>query len=107
MAQIKGLWVHRDRLSIRVGRISIGWEYGLEYDYFTMYISAADRGITRRSAFVFGGKASIVPIRYFWSGGMKWTGPFRRLREDVLALGFAAEFFGDALLTGVLLCFAF
>jgi carbohydrate-selective porin OprB len=28
---------------------------------------------------------------------MKWTGPFRRLREDVLALGFAAEFFSDAL----------
>ena len=38
---------------------------------------------------------------------MKWTGPFRRLREDVLALGFAAEFFSDALLAGVLLCFTF
>lgn len=97
MAQIKGLWVHRDRLSIRVGRISIGGEHGLEYDYLTMYISASDRGITLWSAFVFGGKANIVPIRYFWSGGMKWKGPFRRLREDVLALGFAAEFFSDAL----------
>ncbi len=224
----------RDRLSLRVGRLSIGWEYGLEYDYFTMYMSAAfrlnvfaldandanfsvipyanwgarlrwtpnerwrvqaswmngyprdfanddkhgvdftfkprqgsffivevsyqwvptktlrkqdtdrlpgrvsfggyydtgtfdlldgsgstdkvlgsvyvlarqklwepelasDRGITVWSSFVFGGKPSIVPIRYFWSGGMKWSGPFRKLPKDVLALGFATEFFSDAL----------
>ncbi|MGB8331340.1 MAG: carbohydrate porin [Polyangiales bacterium] len=58
---------------------------------------ASDRGITVWSSFVFGGKQSIVPIRYFWSGGMKWTGPFRRLPKDDLAFGFAAEFFSDAL----------
>ena len=58
---------------------------------------ASNRGITFWSSFVFGGKPSIVPIRYFWSGGMTWTGLFRRLREDVLALGFATEFFSDVL----------
>jgi porin len=58
---------------------------------------ASDRGITVWSSFVFGGRASIVPMRYFWSGGMTWTGPFRRLHKDVLALGFATEFFSEAL----------
>ncbi len=29
-----------DRLSVRVGRISVGWEYGLEYDYFTQYTAS-------------------------------------------------------------------
>ncbi len=58
---------------------------------------ASDRGITLWSSFVFGGKATIVPIRYFWSGGLVWTGPFRKLREDVLALGFATQFFSNAL----------
>ena len=28
---------------------------------------------------------------------MKWSGPFRKLPKDVLALGFATEFFCDAL----------
>lgn len=28
---------------------------------------------------------------------MLWTGPFRRLEKDVLALGFAVQFFSDAL----------
>jgi carbohydrate-selective porin OprB len=36
-------------------------------------------------------------MRYFWSGGLKWTGPFRRLHRDVLAVGFATEFFSEAL----------
>jgi porin len=58
---------------------------------------ASDRGITLWSSFVFGGKATIVPIQYFWSGGLLWTGPFRKLPEDVLAFGFAAQFFSDGL----------
>ncbi|MGD8605888.1 MAG: carbohydrate porin [Myxococcales bacterium] len=58
---------------------------------------ASDRGITLWSSFVFGGKSTIVPIRYFWSGGMVWTGPLRRLPEDVLALGFATQFFSKGL----------
>ncbi|MFT3922268.1 MAG: carbohydrate porin [Myxococcales bacterium] len=32
-----------DRLSIRVGRVSVGWEYGLEYEYFTQYLSGVFR----------------------------------------------------------------
>jgi len=58
---------------------------------------ASDRGINVWTAVAMGGKQSIVPVPYFWSGGMLWTGPFRRLKKDVLALGFAAEFFSDAL----------
>ena len=58
---------------------------------------ASDRGINVWTAVSFGGKRSIAPITYFWSGGALWTGPFRRLKKDVLALGFATEFFSEAL----------
>ena len=58
---------------------------------------ASDRGINVWTAVAIGGKQSIVPVPYFWSGGMLWTGPFRRLKKDVLALGFAAQFFSDDL----------
>lgn len=61
-------------------------------------VLASDRGIVVWSAGTVGGKRSIVPITYFWSGGMVWTGPFRRLEKDVLALGFASQFFSHALL---------
>jgi hypothetical protein len=32
-----------DMWSVRAGRVSIGWEYGLDYDLFTQYLSAAFR----------------------------------------------------------------
>jgi len=60
-------------------------------------VFADDRGIDLWTAGTVGGKRSIVPLTYFWSGGMIWKGPFRRLERDVLALGFAAEFFSAAL----------
>jgi len=58
---------------------------------------ASDRGINVWTAVTYSGRQSIVPVPYFWSGGMLWTGPFRRLKKDVLALGFATQFFSDAL----------
>jgi porin len=61
-------------------------------------VIVSDRGIVVWTAGTVGGKRSIVPITYFWSGGMVWTGPFRRLTKDVLALGFAAQFFSEALI---------
>ena len=33
----------RDRFSIRFGRLAVGWEYGLDHDFFTQYWSAAFR----------------------------------------------------------------
>ena len=60
-------------------------------------VFADDRGIDVWTAGTVGGKRSIVPITYFWSGGMIWKGPVRRLDKDVLALGFATEFFSAAL----------
>jgi len=61
-------------------------------------VIVSDRGIVVWTAGTVGGKRSIVPLPYFWSGGMLWTGPFRRLEKDVLALGFAVQFFSDALI---------
>jgi len=63
------------------------WEPGL----------ASDRGIVVWTAASVGGRQSIIPLPYFWSGGLVWTGPFRRLSGDVLAIGFASEFFSSAL----------
>ena len=63
------------------------WEPGL----------ASDRGIVLWTAASAGGKQSIIPLPHFWSGGLVWTGPGRRLPDDVLALGFANEFFSKPL----------
>lgn len=57
----------------------------------------SDRGIVVWTAGSVGGRQSIIPLPYFWSGGLVWTGPFRRLTSDVLAFGFASQFFSKAL----------
>lgn len=58
---------------------------------------ASDRGIVVWTAASVGGRQSIIPLPYFWSGGVVWSGPFRRLVGDELALGFASQFFSNAL----------
>jgi porin len=58
---------------------------------------ASDRGVNVWTAATVGGKQSIVPVPYFWSGGVVWAGPFRRLPDDVLAFGFANQFFSKSL----------
>jgi porin len=60
-----------DRLSIRVGRLSIGWEYGLEYDYFTRYLSAA----FRLNVFALDANDpnySVIPFAN-WGARIRWT----------------------------------
>ena len=32
-------WMLDDTVSLRIGRLTVGWEYGLEYDLFTQYLS--------------------------------------------------------------------
>jgi hypothetical protein len=36
-------WLLEDTVSLRAGRLNIGWEYGLDYDFFTQHLSAAYR----------------------------------------------------------------
>jgi porin len=43
-----------------------------------------------------GGKAEIVPVSYFWSGGLIWNGPFPSRANDTLALGAANSWFSDS-----------
>ena len=65
-----------DRLSFRVGRLSIGWEYGLEYDFFTQYQSAA----FRLNVFALDGNTpnfSVIPFAN-WGARVRWT-PRKRL----------------------------
>ncbi len=60
-----------DRLSIRAGRLSIGWEYGLEYDFFTQYQSAA----FRLNVFALDGNDpnfAVIPFAN-WGVRLRWT----------------------------------
>ncbi len=36
-------WMLDDTVSLRAGRLTTGWEYGLDYDFFTQYLSGAYR----------------------------------------------------------------
>lgn len=58
---------------------------------------ASDRGINLWTAGTVSGKQSIVALPYFWSGGLVWNGPFRRLPKDTLVFGWAMEFFSREL----------
>jgi porin len=60
-----------DRLSIRAGRLSVGWEYGLEYDFFTQYQSAA----FRLNVFALDGNDpnfAVIPFAN-WGARLRWT----------------------------------
>ena len=60
-----------EQWNLRVGRLAVGWEYGLDYDVFTNYLSAAYR------LNVFGLDAntpnfSVIPFAN-WGARLRWT----------------------------------
>jgi porin len=60
-----------DTLSLRLGRLSVGWEYGLEYDIFTQYLSAA----FRLNVFALDENDenfSVIPFAN-WGARLRWT----------------------------------
>lgn len=60
-----------DTLSLRIGRLSVGWEYGLEYDYFTHLLSAA----FRLNVFALDANDpnfSVIPFAN-WGTRLRWT----------------------------------
>jgi porin len=63
-------WMLDDTVSIRAGRLSTGWEYGLDYDFFTQYLSAAYRlnigGLGLNSP-----NFSLIPYSN-WGARLKW-----------------------------------
>jgi porin len=63
-------WILEDTVSIRAGRLSTGWEYGLDYDFFTQYLSAAYRlnigGLGLNSP-----NFSLIPYSN-WGARLKW-----------------------------------
>lgn len=63
-------WMLDDTVSIRAGRLAVGWEYGLDYDFFTQYLSAAYRlnvgGLGLNSP-----NFSLIPYAN-WGARLKW-----------------------------------
>lgn len=61
----------RDRFSIRVGRLAVGWEYGLDHDFFTQYWSAAFRlnvfGLDPNTP-----NFTVIPFAN-WGARFRWT----------------------------------
>jgi porin len=60
-----------DRLSLRAGRLAVGWEYGLDYDLFTQYLSAGFRlnsfGLDPNTP-----NFSVIPFAN-WGARLRWT----------------------------------
>lgn len=63
-------WMLDDTVSLRAGRLSTGWEYGLDYDFFTQYLSGAYRlnvgGLGLNSP-----NFSLIPYSN-WGARLKW-----------------------------------
>ena len=63
-------WMLDDTVSLRAGRLTTGWEYGLDYDFFTQYLSAAYRlnvgGLGLNSP-----NFSLIPYSN-WGARLKW-----------------------------------
>ena len=63
-------WMMEDTVSLRIGRQTIGWEYGLDYDMFTQYLS----GAFRLNTFGLGINSpnfSLIPYAN-WGARLKW-----------------------------------
>jgi porin len=63
-------WMLDDTVSLRAGRLAIGWEYGLDYDFFTQYLSAAYR-LNVGSLGLNSPNFSLIPYAN-WGARLKW-----------------------------------
>jgi porin len=63
-------WMLDDTVSLRAGRLSIGWEYGLDYDFYTQYLSAAYR-LNVGSLGLNSPNFSLIPYSN-WGARLKW-----------------------------------
>ena len=82
-----------DRMSVRLGRISVGWEYGLEYDYFTQYMSAAFR-LNVFSLDASDPNFTVIPFAN-WGARLRWT-PDEKWRVQASWMnGFPRDFTAD------------
>jgi len=60
-----------DTLALRAGRLAVGWEYGLEYDLFTQYLSAGYR-LNVFSLDANDPNFSVIPFAN-WGARLRWT----------------------------------
>ena len=69
-AYVEKTW-REDTLSLRAGRLAVGWEYGLEYDFFTQYLSAGFR-LNVFSLDANNPNFSVIPFSN-WGARLRWT----------------------------------
>ncbi|HRX80721.1 MAG TPA: carbohydrate porin [Pirellulaceae bacterium] len=63
-------WMLDDTVSLRAGRLTTGWEYGLDYDFFTQYLSGAYR-LNVGSLGINSPNFSLIPYSN-WGARLKW-----------------------------------
>jgi porin len=63
-------WMLDDTVSLRAGRLSTGWEYGLDYDFFTQYLSGAYR-LNVGALGINSPNFSLIPYAN-WGARLKW-----------------------------------
>jgi porin len=83
-----------DTVNLRIGRITVGWEYGLDYDIFTQYLSGAYRlnlfGLENTPNF------SLIPYAN-WGARLRWTPTENWRFQTSFMNGFPQNFADDDL----------
>jgi porin len=86
-----------ETLNLRVGRITLGWEYGLDYDFFTQYLSGAYRlnmfGLENSPNF------NLIPYAN-WGARLRWT-PNEKWKLQVSFMNGYPQNFADENLHGL------
>ncbi len=84
-----------ERLNLRIGRMAVGWEYGLDYDFFTQYLSAAYRlnifGLDINTP-----NFSVIPFSN-WGARLRWTPTENWKFQASFMNGFPRDFADDDL----------
>jgi porin len=82
-----------EQLNLRIGRLTVGWEYGLDYDFFTQYLS----GAYRLNVFSLGGNTpnfSLIPFAN-WGARLRWTPTTNWKFQASFMNGFPRDFGDD------------
>jgi porin len=82
-----------EQWNLRLGRMAVGWEYGLDYDLFTQYLS----GAYRLNIFSLGGNTpnfSLIPYAN-WGARLRWTPTENWKFQSSFMNGFPQDFAAD------------
>jgi porin len=82
-----------DKLALRAGRLSVGWEYGLDYDNFTQVLSAAFR-LNVFALDINTPNFSVIPFAN-WGARLRWAPDERWRVQGSFMNGYPRDFADD------------